>query len=446
MQKEIEQFATGPRAFTLVELILVTGMVGLVMGVLVGLVRNSYGDFKFGSARSTLLQDGQAAIEQIVRIMRQATSFSAVSSPTDLAGDLTYSNVDGVTEQFRLNTLTNELEYGPPGSLSALTGLVSSLVFTCYDIDGTALTDPVQAASIQSVQVDMTLVDPQDNSISFTLMGRAFSPKDFSSIVVNEFMYDPPVSNKENRYEWVELYNPTGSPVDLTGWTIYTNNPGQADTLIAHSQFGNGSISIPATGYAVITAQKTEVYEEQLQGGDFEKKNKFNNDWEKSDWDRTKFNAHNGKWKAESSVNGSAWLYQDVTIPSGFSNCLLLFWESTTAPIAQTQMTVTIRDLNDQVLATAYSGQFNTSWTYHGVDISAYAGQSIRIHFATTKSTAQGVLLLDDGSTIDSVTYSKTWGGSSDGTSLARINPQGGSNDSANWQSGSINGSPGSAN
>lgn len=445
MQKEIEQFAKGPRAFTLVELILVTGMVGLVMGVFVGLVRNSYGDFKFGSARSTLLQDGQAAIEQIVRIMRQATSFSAVSSPTDLAGDLTYSNVDGVTEQFRLNTLTNELEYGPPGSLSALTGSVSSIVFTCYDINGTALTNPVQVASIQSVQVEMTLVDPQDNSISFTLMGRAFSPKDFSSIVVNEFMYDPS-GPQEDDYEWVELYNPTGLAVDLTGWTIYTNNPGQADTLIAHSQFGNGSLSIPATGYAVITAQKTEVYEEQLEGGDFEKKNKFNNDWEKSDWDRTKFNAHNGTWKAESSVNGSAWLYQDVTIPSGFSNCLLLFWESTTAPIAQTQMTVTIRDLNDQILATAYSGQFNTSWTYHGVDISAYAGQSIRIHFATTKSTAQGVLLLDDGSTIDSVTYSKTWGGSGDGTSLARINPQGGSNDSANWQSGSINGSPGSAN
>jgi hypothetical protein len=483
MQKETEELAKGPRAFTLVELILVTGTVALVTGVLVGLVSNGYGDFKFGSARSTLLQDGQSAIEQIVRILRQAASFSAVSSPTDQAGNLTYSSVDGVAEQFRLNTATNELEYGPPGSLSALTGSVSSLVFTCYDINGNALTAPVQVTRIQSVQVEVTLVDPQDSSIGFTLTGRAFNPRDFSSIVVNEFMYDPSVPQEDN-YEWVELYNPAAFAVDLTGWTVHTDNPSQPETLIAHPQFGNGSMSIPASGYAVMTARITEVYQEQLQGGSFESSGKFRNDWEKSNWDSTKFNAHNGTWKAESSANGSAWLYQDVTIPSGFNSCLLLFWESTTAPVAQTQITVTIRDLSDQVLATGYSGQFNTNWTYHGMDIGAYAGQSIRIHLATTKSTTQGVLLLDDvsaatsfvnlnatristgdgqisnglantngtvavtdgGSAIDSVTYSNSWGGSGDGTSLARIDPQGGSNDPANWQSGPTNGSPGSAN
>ena len=118
------------------------------------------------------------------------------------------------------------------------------------------------------------------------------------------------------------------------------------------------------------------------------------------------------------------------------------------------------------------------------MDLAAYAGQNIRIHFSTNKTTSEGVLLLDDifaassyvnldavrlstgdaqiaiglgndsgtvaiadGSvTVDSVTYDDDWGGDGDGTSLARIDPQGGSDDPANWQSGPVNGTPGSAN
>lgn len=51
-----------------------------------------------------------------------------------------------------------------------------------------------------------------------------------SHVVINE-IYPSPSSGSE----WVELYNPTGSPVDVTGWTI-------ADTD-SHSQTLSGSIS-----------------------------------------------------------------------------------------------------------------------------------------------------------------------------------------------------------
>ena len=86
MQKEAKKHVKRYRAFTLVELILVVGTIALVAGALVGLVGNSYKDFKLGSDRSTLLQDGQAAIEQMVRILRQAKAFSAVTQSTDQAG------------------------------------------------------------------------------------------------------------------------------------------------------------------------------------------------------------------------------------------------------------------------------------------------------------------------------------------------------------------------
>ncbi len=460
----------------MVELILVVGTIALVAGALVGLVGNSYKDFKFGSDRSTLLQDGQAAIEQMVRVLRQTKAFSAVSPSTDQAGDITFTSVNEITEQFKLNTQTSELEYGQPGSLSALTGSVSSLVFTCYDINGDVLTGAVPASSIQSVHIVITLADTEN---SFTLSGRVFCPKDFQSVVINEIMYNPSGSGNDAPKEWVELYNTSNDTVDVDGWTIGN------DSLSAHSQFSYGSTTIPAGGYAIITAETTTVFEELTTGGDFESKQNFQNNWASDNWDRSKWNAHNGSYKCESSVSGSDLLYTDISVPSSLNSCLFIFWEMTTASVGQTQITATIRNLSDVILATGYSGQMNSDWTCHTMDVAAYAGQSIRIHFSTNKTTSDGVLLLDDvsvassyvdinavrlssgdnqignglddnsdtvaisdggGTTVDSVTYDDSWGGDGDGTSLARISPQGGSNDPANWQSRATNGTPGSEN
>jgi hypothetical protein len=39
-------------------------------------------------------------------------------------------------------------------------------------------------------------------------------------VLISEVMYDSP---SDPAAEWVELYNPTGSPVDLTGWRLYDN-------------------------------------------------------------------------------------------------------------------------------------------------------------------------------------------------------------------------------
>ncbi len=180
MPKEADRHVKNYRAFTLVEVILVVGTIALVAGTLVGLVINSYEDFKLGSSRSTLLQDGQSAIGQMVRILRQVIAFSSVSESTDQAGYITFTNIDGTVEEFRLNTGTSELEYGEPGSLSALTGSVSSLFLTCYDIDGNVLTGPVSAGNVQSVQIEMTL---NDGDNSFTLFGRVCCPTDLSSLI-----------------------------------------------------------------------------------------------------------------------------------------------------------------------------------------------------------------------------------------------------------------------
>jgi len=474
MWREAKKLGKRPSAFTLVELILVVGTIAVVAGALVGLISNSYEDWKLGSNRSTLLQDGQAAIEQMVRIIRQAQAFSAVSQSTDTAGYITFTSIDSVTEEFRLNTGTDELEYGEPASLSALTGFVSSLTFTSYDIDGNVLTGAVSAGSIQSIGIEMTLADA-DNS--FTLSGRVFCPKDFQNLVINEIMYNPP-GGSDAAKEWVELYNFGGSSIDLTGWTI------DGDTLIAHPTFGNGSMIVPSGGYAVIMTNNAIVFNELTIAGDFENRNQWQNNWANNNWDRTRRDAHNGSYKGESTVNGTGYMYTDISVPASLGSCPFIFWEMTTAPVARTQITATIRNLSNQILETGYSGQMSAAWTYHTMDLSAYAGQNIRICFSSNKTIGSGALLLDDitvassyvsssslilscgdnqignglgnnsdmvtitdgSATIDSVTYDDIWGGDGDGTSLARIDPQGSSNDEGNWTSGPQNGTPGSAN
>ncbi|MFX0091700.1 MAG: lamin tail domain-containing protein [Candidatus Hodarchaeota archaeon] len=61
-----------------------------------------------------------------------------------------------------------------------------------------------------------------------------------TNIIITEVLYDTPGTDSVE--EWVELYNPTGSTVDLAGWTL-TDNVGT---------YTISSGTIPASGYYVI--------------------------------------------------------------------------------------------------------------------------------------------------------------------------------------------------
>ncbi len=47
-------------------------------------------------------------------------------------------------------------------------------------------------------------------------------PPSLDHIVISEVFYDTP--GKDSLEEWVELYNPTNTPIDLTGWTLEDNS------------------------------------------------------------------------------------------------------------------------------------------------------------------------------------------------------------------------------
>jgi len=64
-------------------------------------------------------------------------------------------------------------------------------------------------------------------------------------IVINEIMQDPDIADDDNG-EWLELYNPTTSDVDIEGWTI------KDDGSNSHVIDNGGSLIISAGGYLVM--------------------------------------------------------------------------------------------------------------------------------------------------------------------------------------------------
>lgn len=76
-------------------------------------------------------------------------------------------------------------------------------------------------------------------------------------LLINEVMYHP-VEN-EGTNEWIELYNPSSEPIDITGWTIADEK--EVDRLQADPVHGDGTTIIQPEGYAIITDLGTTVYE-----------------------------------------------------------------------------------------------------------------------------------------------------------------------------------------
>src|SRR5512136_818904 len=68
------------------------------------------------------------------------------------------------------------------------------------------------------------------------------------TLLINEIMYHP--LENENTNEWIELFNPTQTSIDVTDWMIADEK--ETDTLLADTDHGDGTTVIPSGGYAII--------------------------------------------------------------------------------------------------------------------------------------------------------------------------------------------------
>ena len=495
-------FYTG---FTLVELVLAIGLVAIVGTATVGLIRNSSEDMLFGSRRSNLMQEGYSALSMMVRTLRQVHSIVSVTDAANPEGMIEFVDANGVIQQFQQQAGNKALYYGDPNSMDLLMSNITSLSVTCYDRIGQLLGAPIPTLQIKTIQLEATFVDDTDPTIAYTLSDRVFwSKSGVPDVVINEMMYNP-IGYPERSKEWVEIYNKQGFSEDVTGWEIGTANDqgilsqiiswilslfgitldpiSSRSELLIHPILGDAPMTLESHAYALVVPSESSLLEERCENGGFESWNL--NDWDTvTNWSRTSWNAHSGLRKLESSVNGASELMQEITLPSTWDRMVVGFWEYTTALPEVTSLTATIQNTSDQVLETVYSGEFASEWTFHSLDISDYIGQTIQLHFEANKVGLADVLLLDDVfvtgtdipedvllltvdddeignglsnlsdavslsdgiATVDIVSYESSWGGSGNGTSLSRISVSGLSSDESNWESGPLDGTPGTAN
>ncbi len=120
-------------------------------------------------------------------------------------------------------------------------------------ISGTAPTGTLGATAVTVTVDDGSLNDVQ----TFTLdVSMAISPQ-YGDIVINEVLYRQRPGFTE---EFVELYNASAGPIDLTGWTLASQNNAAGDpvdinyTIPASDELARPSI-LPVGGYAVIWIQ-----------------------------------------------------------------------------------------------------------------------------------------------------------------------------------------------
>jgi phosphatidylserine/phosphatidylglycerophosphate/cardiolipin synthase-like enzyme len=78
-----------------------------------------------------------------------------------------------------------------------------------------------------------------------------------ADLLINEVMNNP-IPN-DNYNEWIELFNPTSKPINISDWSVEDNSA--EDYLFGDSDNGNGTTIIPAYGYAIIADHGTKIYE-----------------------------------------------------------------------------------------------------------------------------------------------------------------------------------------
>jgi cardiolipin synthase len=86
---------------------------------------------------------------------------------------------------------------------------------------------------------------------------QSYETEPLTSLVINEVMYHPAESESTN--EWIELYNPTASAININGWTIADGQ--EEDNLYGDASHGDGTTLILPGCYALITDEGTQVYE-----------------------------------------------------------------------------------------------------------------------------------------------------------------------------------------
>lgn len=455
--------------FTLIEVLFVILVVAVLMLPLANQFRGVRVAWETGNKRSDLFQNARIGFDKMIRELKAAKQIISVTSPGNSTGKIEFIDKDDNTAIFErfLNGGKYWLGYttdgaSPSAAGDILAGPINALKFTCYKEDG--ITGTTRPRAIRSVKIEMETASDEGGINPETFVGQVIIEKELITLAINEIFYNPAAGYTDDNYEYVELYNFGGVDINVEGWLFSDGQ--ETDTLEGDDVWGDGSTVIPAGGYAIITDNDTLIYNElsteRIVNGGFE-------DPDLSMWQRSNgWSIRGGGYSGQRITRRNAgWMYQEVSIPSTGTSALFSCWESGNG----TRLIITVRDTGGSVLETLYDGPMGGGgWTQHTADLSAYIGSTIWIYFETFSgsysldnisinlssmdantirlrvddddigngldNTGETITLQipdTDGQTVDTVTYSDTWGGDGNGFSIERIDSEDDSNSAGNW-------------
>ncbi|MDD5043736.1 MAG: lamin tail domain-containing protein [Patescibacteria group bacterium] len=125
---------------------------------------------------------------------------ASVNSYGDLTDQILYQSTDGGT------TFDSGTSLGPTAITYQLSNLTNGTTYALKITTRDNATPPNESVGITISATPQTETPPTEPPAEI-------NP---GEVVINEFVYDP----AEEEKEWLELYNKTASPIDLTGWII----------------------------------------------------------------------------------------------------------------------------------------------------------------------------------------------------------------------------------
>ena len=228
------------KGFTILEMIVVVALLSLIVVATAPYFRTTVLSWETQDRNLEILQNGRVGIDEMTRAIKAAQSFVTIDS-----NDIKFKDNDNKDVRFSL--VGNILKKGS----TSLVEPVDSLTFSYYDSMGEEMTDETQ---VRLVKISMVVADSEGKVNPITFFSGVVLRKDkiLYTLVINEINYNPPQTGlKEKENEWVEIYNYGTDNLDVAGWKI------DNDSILA----GNGTTVIPGGGYAIITAEPTEVYD-----------------------------------------------------------------------------------------------------------------------------------------------------------------------------------------
>lgn len=495
--------STGHRerpGWTLLECLLAMAIMAVVFAAAVPLLHA--GRVTSASAEPRILesQEARSALSYVTAALRQARVVTSATQSSPTSASIVFTGHDGTATTFRHDAAQNRLYYGPTDAQALLAQNCSALVVRCYSGAGQVQTLPLaDPARVKAVEFDVTVGDPAGRGQPLTFTTQATLQRTRSRIVVNEVMYKPPGALGDKKKDaWVELHNPTSEPVDVAGWYIWTKNQNVPDPLLSDLVYSSGSTVIPPGGYALITANPSELYWEFLTNGDFEGSDLSawrirDDNWNSLDsfwWSRSSTSPYSGGYKL--LIRAPYWnrwvlVYQDFRINSSGTSPYLKVRERVSGVSASNSwMAIFISTRTNSTQYTVYEGRMSEEWQTHTAALPAsLIDRDLRVH-VWVAGLAPGayfhldaiglyasrlparpadalhfwvdddqvgdeledtqVFVGDPTNLRDVVVFNKTWGGDGDGTTLTRTNPFAPSTEAASWRPGPYGGTPAAAN